>query len=114
LRDVGLGLVDRVPPLKQAMIGRAAGLERGGPRLLGGRSIRSSAGRGVPWLLTAPRRPTLLRARAEDRVLIGKSGGWRGVCRVRGVRLACAVWDRGFGFRSHAGGELGRRSKCEA
>jgi len=39
LRDVGLGLVDRVPPLKQAMIGRAAGLERGGPRLLGGQPI---------------------------------------------------------------------------
>lgn len=39
LRDIGLGLVDRVPPLKQAMIGRAAGLERGGPRLLGGRPI---------------------------------------------------------------------------
>jgi 2-octaprenyl-6-methoxyphenol hydroxylase len=39
LRDIGLGLVDRVPPLKQAMIGRAAGLERGGPRLLGGHAI---------------------------------------------------------------------------
>jgi 2-octaprenyl-6-methoxyphenol hydroxylase len=39
LRDVGLGVVDRVPPLKQAMIGRAAGLERGGPRLLNGRPI---------------------------------------------------------------------------
>ena len=39
LRDIGLGLVDRVPPLKQAMIGRAAGLERGGPRLLRGQPI---------------------------------------------------------------------------
>jgi 2-octaprenyl-6-methoxyphenol hydroxylase len=39
LRDIGLGLVDRLPPLKQAMIGRAAGLEPGGPRLLAGRPI---------------------------------------------------------------------------
>jgi 2-octaprenyl-6-methoxyphenol hydroxylase len=39
LRDIGLGLVDRMPPLKGAMMARAAGLERGGPRLLRGASI---------------------------------------------------------------------------
>jgi 2-octaprenyl-6-methoxyphenol hydroxylase len=36
LRDLGLGLVDRLPPLKDFMIGRAAGVERSGPRLLQG------------------------------------------------------------------------------
>jgi 2-octaprenyl-6-methoxyphenol hydroxylase len=36
LRDLGLGVVDRLPPLKDAMIARAAGLERGGPKLLRG------------------------------------------------------------------------------
>ncbi|MHB1110284.1 MAG: FAD-dependent monooxygenase [Devosia sp.] len=39
LRDLGLGVVDRLPPLKEAMIARAAGLERGGPRLLRGHPI---------------------------------------------------------------------------
>jgi 2-octaprenyl-6-methoxyphenol hydroxylase len=39
LRDLGLGVVDRLPPLKQAMMARAAGIDRGGPRLLGGRPI---------------------------------------------------------------------------
>ena len=39
LRDFGLGVVDRLPPLKDAMIARAAGLERGGPRLLRGHPI---------------------------------------------------------------------------
>jgi 2-octaprenyl-6-methoxyphenol hydroxylase len=38
-RDFGLGLVDRMPMIKDAMIGRAAGLERGGPRLLNGYPI---------------------------------------------------------------------------
>jgi 2-octaprenyl-6-methoxyphenol hydroxylase len=36
LRDLGLGLVDRVPPLKDLMIARAAGAERDGPKLLRG------------------------------------------------------------------------------
>jgi 2-octaprenyl-6-methoxyphenol hydroxylase len=36
LRDVGLGLVDRVAPVKSALIGRAAGLESNGPRLTRG------------------------------------------------------------------------------
>jgi 2-octaprenyl-6-methoxyphenol hydroxylase len=36
LRDVGLGLVDRLPPLKRLMIDRAAAIEPGGPRLLRG------------------------------------------------------------------------------
>ena len=36
LRDFGLGLVDRTTPIKSALIGRAAGLERSGPRLLRG------------------------------------------------------------------------------
>jgi 2-octaprenyl-6-methoxyphenol hydroxylase len=39
LRDLGLGLVDRVPPLKDFMIARAAGVDRGGPRLLRGQLI---------------------------------------------------------------------------
>jgi 2-octaprenyl-6-methoxyphenol hydroxylase len=36
LRDLGLGLVDRLPPLKDFMIARAAGIERSGPKLLRG------------------------------------------------------------------------------
>jgi 2-octaprenyl-6-methoxyphenol hydroxylase len=36
LRDVGLGLVDRLAPVKSALIGRAAGLESDGPRLTKG------------------------------------------------------------------------------
>jgi 2-octaprenyl-6-methoxyphenol hydroxylase len=36
LRDFGLGLVDRAGPAKDAMIARAAGLDRGGPKLLRG------------------------------------------------------------------------------
>jgi 2-octaprenyl-6-methoxyphenol hydroxylase len=36
LRDVGMGLVDRFAPVKSALIGRAAGLDRNGPRLLRG------------------------------------------------------------------------------
>lgn len=36
LRDLGLGVVDRLPPLKDLMIARAAGIERSGPRLLRG------------------------------------------------------------------------------
>lgn len=39
LRDLGLGMVDRLPMLKDAMIARAAGVERGGPRLLRGYPI---------------------------------------------------------------------------
>ncbi|MDP1730103.1 MAG: FAD-dependent oxidoreductase [Devosia sp.] len=39
LRDFGLGVVDRMPLVKDAMIARAAGLERGGPRLLRGYPI---------------------------------------------------------------------------
>ncbi|HEY4201329.1 MAG TPA: FAD-dependent monooxygenase [Devosiaceae bacterium] len=39
VRDFGLGLVDRLPPVKEFLIGRAAGLERGGPRLLLGHPI---------------------------------------------------------------------------
>lgn len=39
LRDFGLGVVDRLPPLKDAMIARAAGVEAGGPRLLRGHPI---------------------------------------------------------------------------
>lgn len=39
LRDFGLGVVDRLPPLKEAMIARAAGLERSGPRLLRGMAL---------------------------------------------------------------------------
>jgi 2-octaprenyl-6-methoxyphenol hydroxylase len=35
-RDFGLGVVDRTGPLKAALIGRAAGLDRSGPRLLRG------------------------------------------------------------------------------
>lgn len=36
VRDFGLGLVDRIAPVKSALIARAAGLDRGGPRLLRG------------------------------------------------------------------------------
>ncbi|MEQ1900086.1 MAG: FAD-dependent monooxygenase [Devosia sp.] len=36
LRDFGLGLVDRLPPVKAALIGRAAGLDRNSPKLLSG------------------------------------------------------------------------------
>ena len=36
IRDLGLGLVDRVPALKRAFIGNAAGTGRGGPRLMRG------------------------------------------------------------------------------
>jgi 2-octaprenyl-6-methoxyphenol hydroxylase len=36
VRDVGLGLVDRMPPIKDALIARAAGLESNGPRLTRG------------------------------------------------------------------------------
>jgi len=36
LRDFGLGVVDRLPLVKNALIGRAAGIERNGPRLLSG------------------------------------------------------------------------------
>jgi 2-octaprenyl-6-methoxyphenol hydroxylase len=36
LRDLGLGLVDRAPMVKDLMIARAAGLSRRGPKLLGG------------------------------------------------------------------------------
>jgi 2-octaprenyl-6-methoxyphenol hydroxylase len=39
LRDVGLGMVDRMTPIKSALIGRAAGLDRNGPRLLRGMPI---------------------------------------------------------------------------
>ena len=39
VRDFGLGLVDRLPVVKDALIGRAAGIERGGPRLLSGMPI---------------------------------------------------------------------------
>ena len=36
VRDIGLGAVDRIPLLKDFMIGRAAGVDRAGPRLLRG------------------------------------------------------------------------------
>jgi 2-octaprenyl-6-methoxyphenol hydroxylase len=39
LRDFGLGVVDRMPLVKDAMIARAAGLERSNPRLLRGYPI---------------------------------------------------------------------------
>jgi 2-octaprenyl-6-methoxyphenol hydroxylase len=39
LRDVGLGLVDRMTPIKDALIARAAGLESDGPRLTRGMPI---------------------------------------------------------------------------
>ena len=36
LRDIGLGVVDRLPAVKAALIARAAGIEANGPRLLRG------------------------------------------------------------------------------
>ena len=39
LRDFGLGLVDRLPPVKELLIARAAGLDRNGPKLLRGLQI---------------------------------------------------------------------------
>lgn len=39
LRDFGLGLVDRMTPVKSALIGQAAGIESRGPRLLRGLPI---------------------------------------------------------------------------
>jgi 2-octaprenyl-6-methoxyphenol hydroxylase len=36
LRDLGLGMVDRLPPVKSALIARAAGVGAGGPKLLSG------------------------------------------------------------------------------
>jgi 2-octaprenyl-6-methoxyphenol hydroxylase len=39
LRDFGLGVVDRLPAVKDALISRAAGIDRGGPRLLSGHPI---------------------------------------------------------------------------
>ncbi|MNU09759.1 2-octaprenyl-6-methoxyphenyl hydroxylase [compost metagenome] len=38
-RDFGLGLVDRLAPVKDAMIAQAAGINRSGPRLLRGLDI---------------------------------------------------------------------------
>ncbi len=39
VRDLGLGIVDRLPRLKGALITQASGLERGGPKLLAGLSL---------------------------------------------------------------------------
>lgn len=39
LRDFGMGLVDRLPPVKDLLISRAAGLDRNGPKLLRGLQI---------------------------------------------------------------------------
>jgi 2-octaprenyl-6-methoxyphenol hydroxylase len=39
LRDFGMGVVDRLPPVKDALIAQAAGVSRGGPRLLQGLGI---------------------------------------------------------------------------
>jgi 2-octaprenyl-6-methoxyphenol hydroxylase len=39
MRDFGLGLVDRVPPLKSAFIRQAAGLAGEVPRLLRGEAL---------------------------------------------------------------------------
>ncbi|MDX6767086.1 MAG: FAD-dependent monooxygenase [Candidatus Methylacidiphilales bacterium] len=39
LRDFGLGVVDRMPAVKGALISQAAGIDRGGPRLLSGLAI---------------------------------------------------------------------------
>jgi 2-octaprenyl-6-methoxyphenol hydroxylase len=39
LRDIGLGLVDRLPRLKQMFIGEAAGLGGALPKLLRGEAI---------------------------------------------------------------------------
>jgi 2-octaprenyl-6-methoxyphenol hydroxylase len=38
-RDLGLGLVDRLPPLKNALIQQAAGLSGEVPRLLRGEAL---------------------------------------------------------------------------
>ena len=38
-RDFGLGVVDRLGPMKDFMIAQAAGVDRGGPRLLRGLAI---------------------------------------------------------------------------
>jgi len=38
-RDFGMGLVDRLPPVKDMLISRAAGLDRNGPKLLRGLQI---------------------------------------------------------------------------
>ncbi len=38
-RDLGLGLVDRLPGLKRLLIREAAGLSRGAPRLLKGEAL---------------------------------------------------------------------------
>ena len=39
VRDIGLGLVDRMPPLKNALIRQAAGLTGEVPRLLRGEAL---------------------------------------------------------------------------
>jgi 2-octaprenyl-6-methoxyphenol hydroxylase len=39
LRDLGMGVVDRLPPVKDFLISRASGLERSGPKLLRGLQI---------------------------------------------------------------------------
>ena len=39
LRDFGLGVVDRLPLVKDTLIAQAAGIERNGPRLLSGQAI---------------------------------------------------------------------------
>jgi 2-octaprenyl-6-methoxyphenol hydroxylase len=39
IRDFGLGMVDQMPPVKAALIARAAGIDRSGPRLLSGHAI---------------------------------------------------------------------------
>jgi len=39
VRDFGMGVVDRLPPIKNFLIGQAAGIERNGPRLLRGLPI---------------------------------------------------------------------------
>jgi 2-octaprenyl-6-methoxyphenol hydroxylase len=39
VRDIGLGLVDRLPPLKEMLIRQAAGLSGEVPRLLKGRAL---------------------------------------------------------------------------
>jgi 2-octaprenyl-6-methoxyphenol hydroxylase len=39
VRDFGLGVVDRLPPLKTAMIRQAAAINGGQPRLLSGQPI---------------------------------------------------------------------------
>jgi 2-octaprenyl-6-methoxyphenol hydroxylase len=39
VRDFGLGIVDRMPPIKSGLIARAAGLDSGGPKLLSGHPL---------------------------------------------------------------------------